>query len=134
MSAGRGMSPHLSEIAERYARPLFARMQATLKQGVESGQFRTIEIVQFIPSMVATIVFYFVAAPMLRRLRGFDPFSPQAISSRRAAVLEFIAAALFADRESGLRLAAEIAGQAELPGISLPPVVQPHRIAARRTK
>jgi hypothetical protein len=29
---------------------------------------------QFIPSMIATIVFYFIAAPMLRRLRGFEPF------------------------------------------------------------
>src|SRR5215472_16110984 len=35
MSAGRDMSPYLSEIVERYARPLFLRLQATFAQGVE---------------------------------------------------------------------------------------------------
>jgi TetR/AcrR family transcriptional regulator len=135
MSARRDVSPHLSEFVERYARPLLGRLQATLQQGVESGQFRQIDIMQFIPSMIATIVFYFVAAPMLRRLRGFEPFSPEAIRSRRAAVLEFIAAALFADRGSGVRLAAEIAAHAA-PAETPPPTdVEPrHPVASRRTK
>ena len=135
MSAGRDVSARLSEIVERYARPLLGRLQATLQQGVENGQFRQIDIMQFIPSMIATIVFYFVAAPMLRRLRGFEPFSPEAIRSRREAVLNFIAAALFADREAGLRLAADIAAQAELAETSLLPGVEPHHhVAARRAK
>jgi len=91
-SAGRDVPPRLSEIVDRYAPPLLGRLQATLQQGVESGQFRQIDIMQFIPSMMATIVFYFIAAPMLRRLRGFEPFSLEAIHSRRAAVLNSIAA------------------------------------------
>ena len=135
MSAGRDVSPRLSEIVDRYARPLLGRLQATLQQGVESGQFRQIDIMQFIPSMIATIVFYFIAAPMLRRLRGFEPFSPEAIHSRRAAVLNFIAAGLFADRESGLRLAAEIAAQAA--SANTPPSTNTeldHRAAARSSK
>ena len=135
MSAGRDVSPRLSEIVDRYARPLLGRLQATLQQGVESGQFRQIDIMQFIPSMIATIVFYFIAAPMLRRLRGFEPFSPEAIHSRRAAVLNFIAAGLFADRESGLRLAAEIAAQAA--SANTPPSTNTeldHRVAARSSK
>lgn len=135
MSAGRDMSPYLSEIVERYARPLFLRLQATFAQGVESGQFRQIDVMQAIPSTVATVVFYFVGAPVLRRLRGFEPFSSESIRNRRAAVLDFIAGALFADRESGLRLAAEIAAEAELPETSLSPVALPHhRVAAQRTK
>jgi len=135
MSAGRDVSPRLSEIVDRYARPLLGRLQATLQQGVEGGQFRQIDIMQFIPSMIATIVFYFIAAPMLRRLRDFEPFSPEAIHSRRAAVLNFIAAGLFADRESGLRLAAEIAAQA--PSAKTPPPTDAelhHHVAARSSK
>src|SRR5215831_18279014 len=46
MSAGRDVSPHLSEFVERYARPLLGRLQLTLQQGVESGQFQPIDIVQ----------------------------------------------------------------------------------------
>jgi len=133
MSAGRGVSPHLGEMVERYARPVFVRLQATLKEGVENGQFRQIDILQFIPSMVATIVFYFVAAPMLRRLRGFEPFSPQAIRSRRVAVLDHIAAALFTDREEGLRLAAQLA-ESEASPTAIPQPATHHRVAARRTK
>ena len=135
MSAGRDVSPRLSEIVERYARPLLGRLQATLQQGVENGQFRQIDIMQFIPSMIATIVFYFIAAPMLRRLRGYEPFSPEAIYSRRAAVLNFIAAGLFADRDSGLRLAAEVAAQAA--SANPPPPTDTalhHRVAARSSK
>ena len=135
MSAGSDVSPRLSEIVERYARPLLGRLQATLQEGVESGQFRQIDIMQFIPSMIATIVFYFVAAPMLRRLRGFEPFSPEAIHSRRAAVLNFIAAGLFADREGGVRLAADVAAKSGPAEVSLLPGVEPHHhVAARRSK
>jgi TetR/AcrR family transcriptional regulator len=135
MSAGRGMSPRLSEIAERYARPLYVRLHTTLMQGAQSGQFRPMDILQVIPSMIATIVFYFVAAPMLRRMGGIDPFSPEALANRRAAVLDFVAGALFADRESGLRLAAEIAARAGTVEALLPAPTQPHhRVAARRSK
>jgi len=115
MSAGRGVSPHLGELVERYARPVFVRLQATLQEGVEAGQFRQIDILQFIPSMVATIVFYFVAAPMLRRLRDFEPFAPEAVRARRSAALDHIAAALFADREEGIRLAARLAAATPSP-------------------
>jgi hypothetical protein len=83
--------------------------------------------------MVATIVFYFVAAPMLRRLRGFEPFSPQAVRSRRVAVLDHIAAALFTDREEGLRLAAQLA-ESEASPTAIPQPATHHRVAARRTK
>src|SRR5215469_14173690 len=130
MSAGRGVSPHLGEMVERYARPVFLRLQATLAEGVENGQFRHIDILQFIPSMVATVVFYFVAAPMLRRLRGFEPFSPGAIRARRVAVVDHIAAALFTDREEGLRLATQLAGSEASP-TAIPQPATHHRVAAR---
>jgi len=45
---------------------------------------------------VAIIVFYFSSAPMMQKIVGFNPLSPQRIAERRAAVLDFISAALFA--------------------------------------
>lgn len=135
MSTGRGMSSHLSQIVERYNRPLSERLQATLNEGIRRGEFRQVDVLQFIPSMVATIVFYFVTAPVLRQLRGLDPFSTAAIDARRRAVLDFIAAALFADREAGLQLAAKIASEDGPLGTPLPSATQPHhRAAARRRK
>ena len=135
MSAGRGMSPHLSEIVDRYTRPLSEQLMVTLSDGVANGEFRKIDVFQFIPSMVATIVFYFVTAPVLRQLRGFEPFSPEAIQARRAAVLDQIAAALFADRDAGLCMAAAIAAEGDLSGDRELVAAKPYqRVAARRRK
>lgn len=109
MSAGRSGSPHLSHIVDRYIRPTAQRVAETLQQGIAAGEFRGVDPAQFAPTMVATIVWYFVVSPVVRRLRPGDPYSPQAIQQRRAAVLDFIAAALFVERTAGLKLASEIA-------------------------
>ncbi len=111
MSAGRGGSPHLSRIAERFIRPIAVRVTQLLQEGVSTGEFRPVDPIQFAPSVVAVNVHYFVIAPVTRMLFGRDPYAPEAIGERRAAVLDFVAAALFTDREAGIRLAAEIASQ-----------------------
>ena len=49
----------------------------------------------FVPSMIAVIVFHFTNAPVLRMVAGIDPFAPEHVAARRAAVLDFISAALF---------------------------------------
>jgi TetR/AcrR family transcriptional regulator len=94
MRAGHG-SPHLQRIAKEYFQPLFKRLSDVIRQGIESGEFRPVSPMQFIPSMVALIVFYFVNAPVMKSVMGVDPLSPARIAERRAAVLDFISAALF---------------------------------------
>jgi TetR/AcrR family transcriptional regulator len=109
MSAGRGGSSHVTRIAERYIRPIAVRISELLQQGTASGEFRQVDPFQFAPSIAAINVHYFVIAPVARVLFDRDPYAPAAIRQRRAAVLDFVAAALFADREAGVKLAAEIA-------------------------
>jgi hypothetical protein len=46
-------------------------------------------------SIIAVVVFYFINAPVMRMVSGADPLSPELIAARRAAVLDFISAALF---------------------------------------
>lgn len=111
MSAGRGGSPNLIRIAELYIRPIAMRVAELLQQGTASGEFRDVDPVQFAPSIAAINVHYFVIAPVTRALFNRDPYAPEAIRQRRAAVLDFVAAALFSDREAGVKLAAEIARQ-----------------------
>ena len=41
------------------------------------------------------IIFYFSSAPMMQKIVGFNPLTPERIAERRAAVLDFISAALF---------------------------------------
>jgi hypothetical protein len=45
--------------------------------------------------MVAMIVFYFSSAPMMQKIVGYNPLTRPRIAERRAAVLDFISAALF---------------------------------------
>jgi TetR/AcrR family transcriptional regulator len=94
MRAGHG-SPHMQRIARQYFLPLFKKLGELLRQGVASGEFRPVNPEQFIPSMVALVVFYFISAPVMKTVMGFDPLSPQHIAERRKAVLDFISAALF---------------------------------------
>ena len=111
MSAGREASPHLSHVVDEYIKPISLRVMGVLQEGIAAGEFRAVDPAQFAPSMISSIIWYFVVTPVLRRLRPDDPYSPRAIVERRAAVLDFIAAALFVDRDAGIALAAEIAAR-----------------------
>jgi hypothetical protein len=51
--------------------------------------------------MLAVIVFYFSSARVMQRIVHFNPLTPQRIAERRAAVLDFISAALFIPKATG---------------------------------
>lgn len=94
MRSGHG-SVHFQRIAKRYFRPLFTGLSEVIRAGVGAGEFRPVDPTQFIPSMVALVLFYFTSAPIMKAAAGFDPLSPQRVAARRAAVLDFVSAALF---------------------------------------
>jgi TetR/AcrR family transcriptional regulator len=94
MRAGH-TSAHLERIAKRYLQPLFVKLGDLIRAGSASGEFRPLDPVQFVPSIVALVVFYFTSAPLMKTVTGLDPLSPERIAARRAAVLDFVSAALF---------------------------------------
>lgn len=94
MRAGHG-SIHFQRIAKQYFRPLFIGLSKVIQAGIAAGEFRQVDPLQFVPSMVALVVFYFTSAPIMKSSTGFDPLSPERLVLRRAAVLDFISAALF---------------------------------------
>jgi TetR/AcrR family transcriptional regulator len=100
MGAGRGRTNHLERIVKKYFHPLFGRLAEVLKKGQAAGEFRPVDPLHFVPSMIAVIVFYFTSAPVMRLMTGKDPLSPERVAARRAAVLDLISAALF-QRPSG---------------------------------
>ncbi len=101
MRAGTGTSPHLTLIAEKYQRPVFAKVMRLFQEGIRAGEFRNVDFMQFVPSMVAMIVHYFSSTPMMRAFMPGDPLAPERIAARRVAVLDFISAALFEPSVSG---------------------------------
>jgi TetR/AcrR family transcriptional regulator len=100
MSAGRNASPHLRRIVQHYLRPIFVKVSEVIREGIAAGEFRRVDPMQFVPSTVAIVVSYFANAPLLAMMAPGDPLSPERIAARRAAVLDFVSAALFHNRDS----------------------------------
>ena len=100
MRAREGHSPHIDKVIKTYIQPIFARVSEVLREGIAQGEFRAVNPVHFVPSMVAMIVFYFSSAPMMQKIVGFNPLTPERIAERRAAVLDFISAALFRSKNN----------------------------------
>ncbi len=95
MRAREGQSQHIDKIIKNYIQPIFGRVSELIRKGTAEGEFRPVNPVHFVPSMIAMIVFYFSSAPMMQKITGFNPMTPERIAERRAAVLDFISAALF---------------------------------------
>ena len=95
MRAREGQSQHIDKIIKNYIQPIFGRVSELMQKGIADGEFRPVNPAHFVPSMVAMIVFYFSSAPMMQKIVGFNPLTPERIAERRAAVLDFISAALF---------------------------------------
>ena len=85
----------MQRIVKLYMRPMFEGMIKVLREGIATGVFRPIDPMQFIPSMAAVVVHYFGSVNFLKLMTNEDPMSPERLAARRAAVLDFISAALF---------------------------------------
>jgi len=95
MRAREGQSVHFDKVVKNYIQPIFARVSELLRKGIADGEFRPVNPAHFVQSIVAMIVLYFSSAPMLQKIVGFNPLTPDRIAERRASVLDFVSAALF---------------------------------------
>jgi TetR/AcrR family transcriptional regulator len=94
-SAGRALSPAASKIMELHGKPLYSRLEKLINEGVEAGDFRRVDPMQTVTSIIGIIVFYFISMPAQQFMHAGDPGSPERIAQRRAAVVDFICAAIF---------------------------------------
>jgi len=111
MRARDGESSIIDKIVKDSLRPIFGKVAGVLQAGMARGEFRKVDPVHFVPSMVAMIVFYFSSAPVIQRIVRFDPLAPERVSERKAAVLDFITTALFAPGAAGARAGSRIQGE-----------------------
>ena len=95
MSSGIKGTARMQRVAKEYFSAIMERLVRVLQEGIKAGDFRPVNPVDFLPSMVAVIVFYFGAAPLLKTVMKIDPLSEERIRERRAFVLDFISASLF---------------------------------------
>lgn len=94
MRSGRNGSPHLKHIVEHYIRPIFGKVARLIAQGIAAGEFRPVDPAQFVPSVIGVVIFYF-ATPVPSMITGMDPYAPEQVARRKAAVIDFVSTALF---------------------------------------
>jgi TetR/AcrR family transcriptional regulator len=95
MRSGVKGHTRMQRIAKEYFLPIFEKLIDVLQEGINAGEFRPANPMDFVPSVVGIIIFYFSAAPLMKTLVGVDPLSTERIQERRAFVLNFISGALF---------------------------------------
>jgi len=108
MRLHKGEKGALAVLVERIFRPLQLSFQATVREGVESGELIEGDLLQFQLTMLGANVFYFLSAPVWRMLLDVDPFSAPALKQRRVALVQFLGQAVFSDRKRGARLAEKV--------------------------
>jgi TetR/AcrR family transcriptional regulator len=94
-SSGRTLTPVASRILEKYGKPIYTRLRDLISHGIETGEFRKVDPMQTVTSILGMIVFYFISLPAQQVMTPGDPASPERIAARRAAVLDLVAPALF---------------------------------------
>jgi len=100
IGAGNRRTSQMQRIARDYFRSIYQKLSEVLQEGIAAGEFRPINPMHLIPSMVAIVVFYFSSAPLIKTLMQIDPLSPERIAERRAFVLDFVSAALFTPKST----------------------------------
>lgn len=103
MRAGRGPTPLISRVVERYARPIYDKLARLIIEGCRAGEFRPCDPLQTVTSILGVIVFYFISITAQQLMTSGDQFSPERIAVRRAAVLDFISAAVLERKNEGIR-------------------------------
>jgi TetR/AcrR family transcriptional regulator len=94
MRVGAHGSPQMLRIAREYFAPIYRQVAEMLREGAERREFRPLNPMDFMPSMVGIVIFYFTAATTMKALLKVDPLSKDRIAERRKFVLDFISEAV----------------------------------------
>ncbi len=90
--------PNMGWIVSEYYRPLHRWLVRLIEEGISAGEFRRVDARNAAVTVVAIMVHYFSAAPVLRQVLGHDPLRPREVAKRREAVHDFLVHGLFRPR------------------------------------
>ena len=116
--AQKGEPGNLLMLVERIFRPLHLRFQEVAREGMASGELIEADWMQMELVALGANVFYFLTAPLSRLMTGGEPFSEEALTRRRRAIVEFLGQAVFVDRKSGAAAAARVLAHSPMPELN----------------
>jgi TetR/AcrR family transcriptional regulator len=91
--------PPLKRLMGKYLLPVGAALIRVIAEGVRRREFRRVDPSHMAISIFGINVFYFSSAPVLRVLRGVEPFDAGQLRERKQHVLELIRLGLFRNPE-----------------------------------
>ncbi len=89
----------VDRLVHKHSIPVYERLARLLENGIRSGEFRPVDVRHALVSVTALTVFYYNAAPIVRRISGVDVFDRAEQVRRKQEVLCFIRNALFTHPE-----------------------------------
>ncbi len=113
----KGESAAMPLLVEKVFAPLQAMYQATLREGMETGELIRADWLQMELAALGANVFYFLSAPVWRMMLPFEPMAPESLAERRVALVDFLGQAVFADRSRGAEVAARVLGDSPMPEV-----------------
>ena len=111
----RGEETKLGQMAEKFFRPLWVKMEEVLDEGIASGELIRVDPSQMRYAALGANVFYFLSAPLTRLAFGTDPLERGELEHRRKAAIEYLGQTIFVDREHGARVAARVLADTPMP-------------------
>jgi TetR/AcrR family transcriptional regulator len=111
----RGEENAVVPLVDKVFRPMMLRLRQFLAEGKRSGELVQVDELQIMYAALGANVFYFLSAPIMGLLMDFDAFDPGALEFRRKAAIEYLGQSIFADREHGARVAAQVLAATPMP-------------------
>jgi len=115
MRLHRGEAHALTPLVEKVFKPLTARVQQVLAEGMASGELIAVDPLQMRHVALGANVIYYLSAPMTRLISGKNPLERSAIKQHRKLVVEYMGQSIFRDREHGARVAARVLADTPMP-------------------
>ena len=85
----------LKRLMRKYLLPVGVGLMRVIVGGIRRREFRRVDPGQMAISLVGVTVFYFSSAPIVRVLRGIEPFEAMHLKKRKEHVLELVRFGLF---------------------------------------
>jgi TetR/AcrR family transcriptional regulator len=82
-------------LAREQGLPRLKALLKVIERGMRGGEFRRMDSIHAVISLVSLIVFFFSSATVLRAVSGIDPYTKANVERRKKEVLEFVRYALF---------------------------------------
>jgi TetR/AcrR family transcriptional regulator len=104
-------------LVKKVFKPLLARFEETIHEGIRAGELCDLDWLQVVYSMLGANVFYFLSAPMMQIALPFNPLEKAALETRRSAAMQLLGTALFVNRAHGALVAKRVLADMPMPQI-----------------